>query len=49
MNKSIARCTSESHFYSKTSEIKMIFDDAGLKKIQLICVNCRFFYFHIDY
>ena len=39
----------ESHFYSKTSEIKMIFDDAGLMKIQLICVNCWFLYFHIDY
>ena len=39
----------KSNFYSKTSQIKMIFDDAGLMKIQLICVNCRFFYFHIVY
>ena len=39
----------ESYFYTKTSEIKMFFDDAGLMKIKLICVNSRFFYFHIVY
>ena len=36
-----------SNFFGKTSQKKMIFDDAGLMKIQLISVNRPFFYFHI--
>ena len=39
----------KSNFYTKTSQIKMIFDDAGLMKIQLISVNRPFFYFHSVY
>ena len=37
----------KSNFFSKTSQIKMIYDDAGLMKIQLISVNRPFFYFPI--
>ena len=37
----------KSNFFSKTSPIKMIYDDAGLMEIQLISVNRPFFYFHI--
>ena len=36
----------KSNFYNKTSQIKMIFDDAGLMKIQLTN-NRPFFYFYI--